>query len=443
MRESIRRFFRFEENRTNFRREIIAGATTFMTMAYIIFVNPTILQAAGMDFNSVLVATCVSSAVAILFMAFLANYPIALAPGMGINAYFAYAVCQGMGIPWQTALGAVFLSGTIFLILAFFKVRELIINSVPESLKNAIAAGIGIMIAFVGLKEAGIIRAHEATFVTLGHITGKAPLLSLIGLFFTGLLLSRRVPGALLLGILFTAIGGVALGVTRYQGFFSLPPSVEPTFLKLDILGALKLGLLTIIVVFLYVDMFDTVGTLIGVSQQAGFIKEGRLPRAERALISDAMGTVTGAVMGTSTVTSYIESAAGVAEGGRTGFANIITALLFLLALFLSPLARMIGGGYQAPDGSILHPITAPALIIVGYMMIEGIKRIDWSDATEAIPSFLTVIGIPLTFNIADGLAMGFVSYPILKLLAGKGKQVTGLVYFLAVIFILRYGLLR
>ncbi len=438
MRQILAKFFDFAGTGTNFRREIIAGLTTFATMSYIIFVNPAILSAAGMDFGAVMVATCVSSAIGTLLMALLANYPIALAPGMGINAYFAFSVCQGLGIPWQTALAGVFLSGVLFIVLSLFRFREKIIAAIPNGLKNAIAIGIGLLIAFVGLKEGGIIASHPATFVRLASLREPIALLTLFGLLLTAILLARRVTGALLLGIVASTLLALLLGLVKFQGVLSFPPSMAPTFLKMDLMSALNLGFVTIILVFFFVDLFDTVGTLVGVGEQAGFLKNGQLPRGGRALMADALATTAGAACGTSTVVSYIESASGVAEGGRTGFANLVTAALFIIALFLSPLAQMIGGGIKA-GSEVYHPITAPALIIVGSMMAQNVLRIDWKDFTEAIPAFLTLIGMPLTFSIADGMALGFISYPIVKLAAGRGREVSVAVYVLMLVFLLRY----
>jgi AGZA family xanthine/uracil permease-like MFS transporter len=438
MTQTLARFFDFAGTGTNFRRETIAGLTTFATMSYIIFVNPAILSAAGMDFGAVMVATCISSAIGTLLMAFLANYPIALAPGMGINAYFAFSVCQALGIPWQTALAGVFFSGVAFIALSLFRFREKIISSIPDSLKNAIAIGIGMLIAFVGLKEGGIIAAHPATFVKLASLREPIALLTLFGLLLTAILMARRVVGALLLGVLATAMLALLLGLVKYHGVFSFPPSMAPTFLQLDLTSAFNLGFATIIIVFFFVDLFDTVGTLVGVSEQAGFMKEGQLPRGGRALLTDAIATTVGAVCGTSTVVAYIESASGVAEGGRTGFANLVTAALFIAALFLSPLAQMIGGGITVGN-EVYHPITAPALILVGSMMVQNVLRIEWKDATESMPAFLTMIGMPLTFSIADGMALGFISYPIIKLISGRGKEASLSVYVLMVVFLLRY----
>ncbi len=437
----LEKLFKIKESSSTVRTEIIAGTTTFMTMAYIIFVNPAILsQGARMDFNSVMVATCLSAAVATLLMAFLANYPIAQAPGMGINALFSFEICASLNVPWPVALGIAFISGSLFLLLTILRLRDLIFQAVPESIKYAIAAGIGLFIAFIGLKEAGIVAPHPVTFVTLGNLRSPPTLIALAGLFITAVLMARRIRGAILIGVIATGILGIATGLIEYRGLVSSIPSMAPTWLKCDIRGALKVGYLTPIATLLFLNMFDTIGTLIGVSEQAGLMKNGKLPRAGRALISDAVGTTFGALCGTSPVTSYIESAAGVAEGGRTGLANIVTAALLLLALFFSPLARMFGGGCMLQEsGVLLHPVTAPALIVVGSLMMYTITRIKWNFPDEAIPAFLTIITMPLTFSIANGLAVGFVSFPVIKLLCGKGREVHWMVYLLGIIFVTGY----
>ncbi len=431
--------FKLTENKTNVRTEVIAGITTFMTMAYIIFVQPSVLSIAGMDFGAVMMATCLSAAIATLLMGFYANYPIALAPAMGENFFYVYTVILTMGISWQVALGAVFLSGVAFFVLTLFKIRELIIDAVPRSLKNAIAVGIGFFITFIGLVNAGIIVRNPMGIVKLGNLQSTPVLLSIFGILFTVLLMIWRVKGAILIGIVATTLLSIPFGIVQYQGIISAPPSLAPTFMQMDILGALKLGLVTVVTVFLFMAVFDAIGTLIGIGEQAGFLVNGRLPRANRALMSDALGTVVGATLGTSTVTAYIESAAGVEEGGRTGLANMVTGLLFLLAIFFSPIVQMIGGGYQVGD-SLLFPVTSPALIIVGSLMARNITKILWDDLTESFPAFLTVIGMPLTYSIADGLAFGFISYPILKALSGKFREISWLVYLLGLIFLLRYA---
>jgi AGZA family xanthine/uracil permease-like MFS transporter len=436
----LERIFKLREHGTTVRVELFAGVTTFMTMAYIMFVNPGILAApngSAMDFGAVMAATCIAAAIATLVMAFVANYPIALAPGMGLNAYFSFVICGQMGVPWDIALGIVFISGIICCVLALVKAREMILTAIPQSLKLATAGGIGLFIAFIGLKDAGIVAADPATLVTLGDLHSPPALLALFGLGLTAALYAANVRGAIFWGILVTGIGGLVTGLVRFTGVIALP-SLEPTLFKMRPLSALRLEYLTPIFVLVFFDLFDTVGTLIGVGQQAGLLKDGKLPRATRALFSDSVGTVIGATLGTSSTTSYIESAAGVGAGGRTGLANVFTAVLFLVALFFSPLAQMFGGGCQTADGLLLHPVTAPALIIVGCLMMRSVADIPWGDYSEAIPAFLTLIVMPLT-NISHGLAIGFMSYPVIKALSGKGREVHWLVYCLAALFVLRY----
>ncbi|MGB8953549.1 MAG: NCS2 family permease [Candidatus Aminicenantales bacterium] len=434
----LNRYFRLDENRTSVRSELVGGATTFMTMSYIIFVQPAVLSLAGMDRGAVMVATCISSAVATLLMGLLAKYPIALAPAMGHNIFFAVIVCGTMGYTWQVALGANFISGILFLVLSIIGVWGGLVASVPDSLKHGIAVGIGLLIALVGLEYGGLIVDAPEVLVGIGDITSPPVLLVLFGLALISILMALRVPGAILIGILAVAVVGVPLGIVKYHGIVALPPAVSPTFLKLDIAGAFKAGLLSVIFVFFFLDVFDTMGTLIGVSGPAGLLKNGKLPRANRAMFSDAVGTVTGTLLGTSTVTSYIESATGIAQGARTGLANIFTSVLFFAALFLSPLAEMISGEYMY-KGMKLHPIIAPPLIIVGYLMMKSVIRIDWEDITEAIPAFLTIIIMTLTLSITEGIAFGFISYSLLKLVSGKGKQVHWLIHLFSCLFIIRY----
>jgi AGZA family xanthine/uracil permease-like MFS transporter len=443
MRKAIENFFKLKDLNTNIRTEVIAGLTTFMAMAYIIFVNPTMISQTGMDFGSAMMATCISASIATIMMGLYVNYPIALAAGMGENAFFTYTVCLTMGISWQVALGCVFIEGILFVILTLFRVRQALIDAIPASIKYGTACGIGILIAFVGLVEAGLIVAHQATFVTLGDILSPPTLLAIFGLIVTSVLLVKNIRGAILWGILITAIVGVPFDIVNYQGVISKPPSMLPTFLKMDIPGAINLGLVSIIFVFLFMDIFDTVGTLAGVGELGGFMRQGKLPRAGRAMFVDAVGTCVGAACGTPTVTSYIESAAGIASGGRSGLTSVVTGFLFLVALFFSPLVKMISGGYQVAGKTLLHPVTAPALIIVGSMMLHSIIKIDWKDYTESIPAFLVIIMIPLTFSIATGIAMGFISYAGLKLFSGRGREVSWLVYALAVLFILRFVYLK
>jgi adenine/guanine/hypoxanthine permease len=439
----LEKLFKLEEHKTNIKTEVIAGVTTFMTLSYIIFVQPTVLSACGMDFGAVLVATCVSSALATFLMAFYANYPVALAPGMGQNFFFAYTVVLKMGIPWEKALGAVFISGILFLFLSFFGFREKLIDGIPDSLKEAIAVGIGLFIAMIGFQWSGIVVGSPSTLVNLGSLHAAPVLLSLFGLFVTVLLVAMRVPGALLWGILATALAGLPLGVVKYHGVLGSIPSLAPTLMKLDIRGAFDLGLVSVVFVFFFLALFDSVGTLIGVSNQAGLLVNGKLPRAKEALAADAFGSVSGAMLGTSTVTAYIESAAGVAEGGRTGLSNVITGLLMLASLSLYPLSRMVGDGYKMPNGIQIYPVIAPALIVVGSMMLRNVRKIHWEDATEAIPAFLTMVLMPFAFSITEGIAFGFISYSLLKLISGRGREVHWIVYLFSALFVIRYIFLQ
>ncbi len=458
-------FFKLKDHNTNLRTEVIAGITTFLTMSYIIFVQPAILSnsfGSDMDFGSVFMATCIAAALATFVMAFLANYPIALAPGMGQNVYFSFIVCGTMGYLWQEALGAVFIAGAAFLFLSIFKVREKVIDAIPLSLKLAIAGGIGLLIAMVGLQYAGLIVDDPAVLVTLGSPTTPWAVLSIIGLIITGVLMARKVRGAILIGMVATAVIGLFFNggihpdassdtLVRFTGVIAPPPSMQPTLFKLNLGSFFTMSdkfwpLWEVVFIFFFMDLFDTIGTLLGVGNAAGMLtEEGKLPRAGRALISDAVGTVAGAAMGTSTVTSYIESSTGVAEGGRTGLTNIVTGILFLLAIFFKPIVEMVGGGYNIisdPEAipHFVYPVIAAPLIVVGSMMMKGLKKIDWDDHALAISAFITVIIMPLTFSIATGISFGFITYAAIKLLSGKGHEVHWLIYLLAVVFILRYA---
>ncbi len=430
----LNKYFKLGENNTTVRTEILAGITTFMTMAYILAVNPDILSAAGMDKGAVFTATALASLIATLVMALYAKLPFALAPGMGLNAFFAFTVVLGMGHSWQFALTAVFLEGLIFIGLTAFNIREMIVNSIPNNMKHAISVGIGLFIAFIGLKNAGIIVSSPATFVTLGDVTNltdnAGAVVALLALVLTGVLLALKVKGALLIGILAGTVIGLAFGVTQLPTSFDLtPPSLSPIFMKFEWTQILTIDMLVVVFTFLFVDMFDTVGTLIGVSSKANMLdKEGRVPRVKQALMADAIGTTCGAMLGTSTVTTYVESAAGVSEGGRTGLTSLTVAILFFFALFLSPIFLMIPGA-----------ATAPALILVGAMMMTPIKNIDFDDYTESIPVFLTIIMMPLTYSISEGILFGVLSYVILKLLTGKFKDISIVTAVLAVLFLLKF----
>jgi adenine/guanine/hypoxanthine permease len=438
----LERLFHLSANRTSVRTEVVAGVTTFLTMAYIIFVQPTVLSAAGMDFGAVLAATCIASGIATLLMGLLANYPIAVAPAMGHNFFFAYTVVLSMKVPWQIALGAVAIAGAIFILTAGVGFREKLITAIPESLKHAMAVGIGLLIALIGLEWAGLVVDSPGTLVTLGQLDAPASLLALFGLVVMAVLMARRVPGALLIGMLASAGVGLVTGLVRYHGVVSPPPSLAPTFLQLDVAGALAPSMVPVIFVFFFLALFDSVGTLVGVSSQAGLMRGHTLPRAKQALLSDAVGTVIGAGLGTSTVTAYIESSTGVAAGGRTGLANVVTAGLFFLSLFFFPLVQMIGGGVPADGGRVLYPVVAPALVLVGTMMMPGVRAIVWTDPTEAIPAFLTIVMMPLAVSITDGIAFGFIAYAALKLATGRGREAHWMVYLFAVLFVLRYAFL-
>ncbi|TWB42514.1 NCS2 family permease [Nitrospirillum pindoramense] len=426
------RFFGLTPHGTTVRTEILAGVTTFLTMAYIIFVNPQVLGKAGMDPGAVFVATCLASALGCFIMGLYANYPIALAPGMGLNAYFAYSVVGGMGYPWPVALGAVFLSGVGFTILSLLPVREAIVNAIPTGLKHAISAGIGLFLGLIALQNAGIVAAHPATMVTLGPLGKPQALLACAGFLALVVLVARGVTGAVVIAIVGTALAGMALGVTpMIASPISLPPNPAPTLLQMDVAGAFKMGLTAIIFAFLFVDLFDTAGTLVGVSHRAGLLDgQGRLPRLKRALLADSLATTAGAALGTSTVTAYIESAAGTFAGGRTGLTAVVVGLLFLAALFLSPLAAAIPG-YA----------TAPALFYVACLMVRGLAEIAWDDVTDSVPAVITALAMPFTFSIADGIAFGLIAHCAIKLLTGKGRELGIALPILAALFVLRFAL--
>jgi adenine/guanine/hypoxanthine permease len=427
----LERVFHLAENQTTVRRELLAGLTTFMTMAYVVVVNPRILSEAGMPVEGVLFATCISAALATLVMGLWANYPIALAPGMSLNAYFTYSIVIGRGVPWQTALGVVFLSGGLFLLLTLTNVREHIVNGIPDCLKHGTAGGIGLFIAFVGLRNAKIIVANPATFVAFGKTSDPQVLLAAAGLLLIAILMVRRVGSAILLGIVAITIAGIPGGVSHWPAHFLSWPHPSGTLFKLDLRSATKLGLGELIFVFFFVDLFDNVGTLVGVCEQGGFMRDGKLPRASRALLADAFGTMVGAVTGTSTVTSYIESAAGVAAGARTGLGNLVIAGLFFMAMFCAPLVAAI------PSYA-----TAPALILVGGLMCGSLAKIEWDDFSQAFPAFLTLVATPLTFSIATGLSLGLLSFTCIKVGAGKFRDISPLIWVLTAIFLLRFAFL-
>lgn len=427
----LERLFRLSENKTTVRQELLGGLTTFMTMAYVVVVNPRILAEAGMPVEGVLFATCISSAIATLIMGLWANYPIALAPGMSLNAYFTYSIVIGRGVPWQTALAVVFFSGVLFLLLTLTSIREQIVNGIPDCLKHGTAAGIGLFIAFIGLRNAKIIVANSATFVGLGKASDPQVLLAALGLVIIAILMARRIGSAILLGIIAIALAGIPLGLAHWPAHLFSLPHPSGTFLQLDFRSAFKLSLGELIFVFFFVDLFDNVGTLVGVCEQGGFLRDGKLPRASRALVADAFGTMFGALTGTSTVTSYIESAAGVAAGARTGLGNLVIAAFFLIAMFCAPLVAAIPA-YA----------TAPALILVGALMCGAVARVRWDDFTEAFPAFLTLVATPFTFSIATGLSLGVLSYTFIKVGTGKYQEISPLIWILSLLFLVRYAFL-
>ncbi|NOZ21097.1 MAG: NCS2 family permease [Planctomycetes bacterium] len=465
MKKFLEKTFKLSEAGTNIRTEIRGGAVTFMTMAYIIFVQPAVLSQVGMDYGAVMVATCLSAAVATLLLGLIANYPFALAAAMGENFIFV-AVCHKMAGPikanllkqgvakadaaqqalaqvWPIALAVIFLSGTLFLALSAFKFRERIMRAIPESLRYAIATGIGLLIAFVGYSDAGFKLRGVVPAENMATLR-NCQILSIVGLAIIGILLVRKVRGAILIGMVATALIGIPLGLIQYPGGppVKLPPSVAPTLCKLNFPGVFTLLGLEMIFIFFLLDLFDTVGTLVAVGNQAGFIKEdGELPRAGQAFMSDAIGTIVGATMGTSTVTCYIESSSGVADGARTGLANVVTAALFVLAIFFKPVVQMVGGGVPVSNQDFLLPVIAPVLIIVGAAIMQAAAKINWEDYTEAIPSFLTVIIMPVKLSITEGISAGFIGYAVLKIVAGKGKEVDPIFYIFAAVFAVRGAL--
>ncbi|WP_448549975.1 NCS2 family permease [Thalassotalea fusca] len=422
--------FKLEQHNTNVKQEALAGITTFLTMAYIIFVNPAILSDAGMEHGAVFVATCIAAAIGCFVMGFVANYPIALAPGMGLNAFFTYTVVLEMGYSWQVGLGGVFISGLVFILLSLLNIREWIINSIPQSLRFGIAAGIGLFLAFIALKNAGIVVDSPATLLTMGDISALPALLAALGLFIIVGLVRRNINGAVMISILVITTIGLILGDIEYQGIISAPPSVEATFMQLDIMGALEVGMLSVIFAFLFVDLFDTSGTLIAVAQRGNLLDEkGTLPRLGKALLADSTATVAGSMLGTSTTTSYVESTAGVSAGGRTGLTAVVVGICFLLCLFFSPLAGMVPA-YA----------TAGPLFYVAVLMLAGLVNVKWDDVLEAVPVAVICITMPLTFSIAHGIAFGFISYSAVRIFSGEFNQISKSVLALSILFIIKFA---
>ncbi|EIW16205.1 MULTISPECIES: NCS2 family permease [Pelosinus] len=425
-------WFKLEERGTKVSTEIMAGITTFLTMVYIVIVNPAVLHIAGMDFDGVFMATILASALATLIMGVFANYPIAIAPGMGMNAYFSYSVVLAGGHSWQVALGAVFLTGSIFLLLSLTKFRYILIDSIPTSLKHAITAGIGLFISFIGLQNAKIVIASPATLVTLGNLAEPITLMTIIGLVISLVLMVYRVQGALFAGMLITSVIAYYKGMLVLpESLFMLPHGLEKTAWQMNVSGVFEQGLYAVVFTFLLITLFDTTGTMLGVAEQAGLLKDGKFPRVRGALLADAVGTTVGAALGTSPTSAYVESSSGVAVGGRTGLTAVVTAILLLITLFFAPIAKMLAS---------IPAVTAPALIIVGFFMMSGLRSIDWNDLEEAFPAFLIVIAMPLTYSIATGIGVGFIVYPILKVLRGKGRTVHPILYIFAILFFIQLG---
>jgi AGZA family xanthine/uracil permease-like MFS transporter len=424
--------FKLSEHRTNVRTEVIAGLTTFLTMAYIIFVNPQILSTTGMDQSAVFVATCLAAALGCFIMGFYANWPIAMAPGMGLNAFFAFTVVGALGYTWQQALGAVLISGCIFLILTVTGVRRWLVEGIPHSMRSAVAAGIGMFLGIIALKNAGIVVSSEATSITLGPLMTAGPLLAMLGFFIICGLDALRVKGAILIGILVVTVISILLGVSAFGGIMAPPPSIAPTFLQLDLFGALGTGIFHVILVFVLVEVFDATGTLIGVAKRAGLLTDGpghTNPQLGRALLADSTAIVAGSLLGTSSTTAYVESASGVQAGGRTGLTAVVVGVLFLLALFFSPLAE-----------SVPPFATAPALLFVACLMMRELTEVEWDDLTEAAPSALTAMMMPFTYSIANGLAFGFISYAVIKAITGRGREVHPATWIVAALFVIRFA---
>ena len=424
------KYFKLKEHGTDVRTEILAGLTTFLTMAYIIFVNPSILGAAGMPQESVFVATCVIAALGTAIMGLYANYPIALAPGMGLNAYFAFVVVGAMGYSWQTALGAVFISGCLFLLTTLFGVRELIVQGIPQSLRIAIVVGIGMFLALIALKSAGIVVASPATLVTLGDLHQPSAVLAVVGFILIVVLDRLRVPGAILIGIVSVTVLSFFFGGNKFSGVFAPPPSIAPTFLQLDIAGTLKAGVVNVVLVFFLVELFDATGTLMGVAKRAGLLVPGRMERLNKALLADSAAIFAGSLLGTSSTTAYAESAAGVQAGGRTGLTSLTVAILFLACLFISPLA-----------GVVPAYATAPALLFVACLMLRELVELNWEEPTDSIAGVITALMMPFTYNVANGLGFGFISYAVLKLLTGKARDVHWMTWLIAILFLLKFTL--
>ena len=428
----LRNFFKFDENQTNFNREFVAGSTTFITMAYIIFVNPQLMSASGMDYGASFVGTCLAAALACFVMGLFANWPVGLAPGMGLNAFFTYTVVGEMGYSWQVALGAVFIAGLLFFLMSVTSMRKWMLESIPLNLKIAMGAGVGLFIGFIGLKSGGIIVSNGATFVSMGDLTNPETLLAALGFLLIAALSVRNVPGAIIIGVLSVTLIALSLGLVEYNGVLAYPPDVSSTFLQLDIVGALDIAMVSVIASFLFVNLFDTAGTLLGVASRANLLDTaGDVKNLDKALKADSSSSIFGAFFGCAPVTSYVESSAGVEAGGRTGFTAVVVGVFFVVAIFFSPLASMVPA-YA----------TSGALIYVAILMLGGMEKLDWADASELLPALIIIVMIPLTFSIANGIALGFLSYIILKLASGQAKSISTGAWFLSVIFITKLAYL-
>ena len=428
----LRNFFKFDENRTNFNREFVAGSTTFITMAYIIFVNPQLMSASGMDYGASFVGTCLAAALACFVMGLFANWPVGLAPGMGLNAFFTYTVVGEMGYSWQVALGAVFIAGLLFFLMSVTPMRKWMLESIPLNLKIAMGSGVGLFIGFIGLKSGGIIVSNGATFVSMGDLTNPETLLAALGFLLIAALSVRNIPGAIIIGVLSVTLIALSLGLVEYKGVLAYPPDVSSTFLQLDIVGALDIAMVSVIASFLFVNLFDTAGTLLGVASRANLLDTaGEVKNLDKALKADSSSSIFGAFFGCAPVTSYVESSAGVEAGGRTGFTAVVVGVFFVVAIFFSPLASMVPA-YA----------TSGALIYVAILMLGGMEKLDWADASELLPALIIIVMIPLTFSIANGIALGFLSYIILKLASGQAKSISTGAWFLSVIFITKLAYL-
>ena len=425
----LERIFNLKSNHTNIKQEFIAGFTTFVTMAYIIFVNPQMMSASGMDHGASFVGTCIAAALACFVMGFYSNWPVALAPGMGLNAFFTYTVVGEMGYPWEVALGAVFLAGILFVIMSVTPLRRWMLDSIPLNLRIAMGSGVGLFIGFIGLKSGGIIVANEATFVSLGNFLQIETFLSAFGFLLISVLATRKISGAIIIGVLVITVLGLLLNIVQFQGLISYPPSIAPIFLKLDILGALDLAMISVIISFLFVNLFDTAGTLLGVAHRAKLVDEaGSINNFDKALKADSSSSVAGSFFGCAPVTSYVESSAGVEAGGRTGLTAVVVGFLFLVAIFFSPLAAIVPA--YATSGALLY---------VAILMLSSMEKLDWTDTTELLPALIMIIMIPLTFSIANGIALGFISYVVMKLFVGDVKKISSGAWFLAIIFMAKF----